>query len=464
MTAREAFLQQDDSTDNVESLIKKHEDFDKAISSQQEKIAGLGQVANQLVASDHYDSPAIREKRQQIFDRWEGLKGALIEKRSKLGESQTLQQFSRDADEVENWISEKFQIAQEENYRDPTNIQQKHQKQQAFEAELSANSDRISVLITAGQNLINNAKCQGGEDAVSQRLRALNDQWELLVKTTTEKSHRYVIKQKMSNIINFSLKEANKQKSFMASIRDLEFWLGEIETLLSSDDYGRDLASIENLLKKHQLIEADIAAHADRLRDMDAQADSLLESEQFDRDQINERRNAIRGRYDQVKKLASDRRDKLNKALNVHQFLRDIDDEERWLNEKRLLISSEDYGHDLAGVQNLRRKHRRLDNELATHKPAVELVRSKGLQLLEASEIGGPEIRHRMQALESNWQQIVDLTGDRDQKLNESEAFQNFISKVEEERAWLNEKQQILSSPNFGENIAVVQVKFFGLF
>lgn len=57
MNAREAFLAQDDSSDNVESLIKKHEDFDKAIASQQEKINGLGQVANQLVTSGHYDSP-----------------------------------------------------------------------------------------------------------------------------------------------------------------------------------------------------------------------------------------------------------------------------------------------------------------------------------------------------------------------------------------------------------------------
>lgn len=48
----------------------------------------------------------------------------------------------------------------------------------------------------------------------------------------------------------------------------------------------------------------------------------------------------------------------------------------------------------------------------------------------------------------------------RDQKLNESEAFQNFVSKLEEERAWLNEKQQILSSPSFGENMAAVQVNF----
>lgn len=44
------------------------------------------------------------------MNRWDHLKGALIEQRSKLGESQTLQQFSRDADEVENWIAEKVML------------------------------------------------------------------------------------------------------------------------------------------------------------------------------------------------------------------------------------------------------------------------------------------------------------------------------------------------------------------
>lgn len=360
-----------------------------------------------------------------------------------MGESQNLQQFSRDAEEVENWIAEKYQIAQEESYRDPTNIQQKHQKQQAFEAELTANTERIQHLIHAGENLIQSSKCGGGEAAVSDKIRSLDEQWQLLVRTTTEKSHR--------------LKEANKQKSFMAAVKDLEFWLGEVETLLASEDYGRDLSSIENLLKKHQLLEADINSHVDRLNEMDQQADALLESAQFDADQINDRRIVIKSRYDNVKRLAADRRDKLNKAINVHQFLRDIDEEESWIKEKKLLVSSDDYGHDLAGVQNLKRKHRRLDNELASHKAIVQGVQSKAVELMKASEIGGPEIRQRIKALDDSWQQIVDLTSNRDQKLNESEAFQNFIGKVEEERAWLNEKQQILSSPNYGENMAAVQ-------
>ncbi|KAL3092945.1 hypothetical protein niasHS_004972 [Heterodera schachtii] len=444
MSAREAFLSQEDTTgDNVESLIKKHEDFDKAIASQQEKLNNLDTLARQLVQAGHYAAPQITAKRDQIFERWDQLKAALIEKRSKLGESQTLQQFSRDADEVENWIAEKFQVAQEETYRDPTNIQQKHQKQQAFEAELSANADRIATLISAGQNLITAAKCGGGEPAVSARLRALNDQWEQLVKTTTEKSHR--------------LKEANKQKTFMAAVKDLEFWLGEVETLLASEDYGRDLASIENLLKKHQLLEADIVAHADRVEEMNRQADALLESEQFDQAQIDGRRRNINERYDGVKDSADVRREKLNKAITVHQFLRDIDEEESWIKEKKLLVSSDDYGRDLAGVQNLRRKHRRFGTELDTHKPQVEVVRSKGKELAQSSEIGVPEIERRIKALEQSWTQMVELAEDRHKKLQESEEFQNFIGRVEEEEAWLNEKQQILSSPNVGENMAAVQ-------
>lgn len=55
--------------------------------------------------------------------RWRRLKAQMIEKRSKLGESQTLQQFSRDVDEIEAWISEKLQTASDESYKDPTNIQ-----------------------------------------------------------------------------------------------------------------------------------------------------------------------------------------------------------------------------------------------------------------------------------------------------------------------------------------------------
>lgn len=53
----------------MESLIKKHEDFDKAIGSQQEKISALENFADQLIKASHYDANAIGNKRNQVLDR-----------------------------------------------------------------------------------------------------------------------------------------------------------------------------------------------------------------------------------------------------------------------------------------------------------------------------------------------------------------------------------------------------------
>ena len=45
-------------------------------------------------------------------------------------------------------------------------FQSKHQKHQAFEAELHANADRIRGVIDMGNSLIDRGACAGSEDAV----------------------------------------------------------------------------------------------------------------------------------------------------------------------------------------------------------------------------------------------------------------------------------------------------------
>ncbi|XP_047035484.1 spectrin alpha chain isoform X2 [Helicoverpa zea] len=455
MGAREAFLSptskdQDaadaaDSAqpDNVEQLIKKHEDFDKAINAHEEKIAQLQTLADQLMASEHYAADDIDGKRRQVLDRWRHLKEALIEKRSRLGDEQTLQQFSRDADEMENWIAEKLQLATEESYKDPANIQSKHQKHQAFEAELAANAERIQSVLAMGGNLVQRGQCSGSEDAVQARLASIADQWEFLTQKTTEKS--------------LKLKEANKQRTYIAAVKDLDFWLGEVESLLTSEDSGKDLASVQNLMKKHQLVEADIQAHEDRINDMNAQADALVSSGQFDSAGIGSRRAAINSRFQRVRNLAAHRRARLHEANTLHQFFRDIADEESWIKEKKLLVASDDYGRDLTGVQNLLKKHKRLEAELASHEPAIQAVQEAGEKLMDVSNLGVPEIEQRLKALSLAWDELQALAGERGAKLQQSLAYQQFLAKVDEEEAWISEKQQLVVVGECGDSMAAVQ-------
>uniref|UniRef100_A0A673IK89 Spectrin alpha chain, non-erythrocytic 1 n=1 Tax=Sinocyclocheilus rhinocerous TaxID=307959 RepID=A0A673IK89_9TELE len=451
MAAREAFLASDDkgdSLDSVEALIKKHEDFDKAINVQEEKIAALQSFADQLISADHYAKPEIFNRRNEVLDRWRRLKAQMIEKRSKLGESQTLQQFSRDVDEIEAWISEKLQTATDESYKDPTNIQvmshfSKHQKHQAFEAELHANADRIHGVIDTGNALIQRGACAGSEDAVKARLNALDEQWQFLVNKSAEKSQK--------------LKEANKQQNFNTGIKDFDFWLSEVEALLASEDYGKDLASVNNLLKKHQLLEADISAHEDRLKDLNGQADSLMSSNAFDTSQVKDKRDAVNGRFGKIKSMAAGRRAKLNESHRLHQFFRDLDDEESWIKEKKLLVSSEDYGRDLTGVQNLRKKHKRLEAELGAHEPAIQSVLETGKKLSDDNTIGQEEIHQRLAQFVEHWRELKDLAAARGQRLEESLEYQQFVANVEEEEAWINEKLNLVGSEDYGDTLAAVQ-------
>lgn len=59
--------------------------------------------------------------------------------------------------QVEAWIAEKMQTASEESYRDMTNLQSKLQMHQAFEAELTANQERVETVQKVCKNCSNSS-------------------------------------------------------------------------------------------------------------------------------------------------------------------------------------------------------------------------------------------------------------------------------------------------------------------
>lgn len=96
----------------------------------------------------------IKDRRSEVLGRYAGFKGEASAKRTKLEDSRRYQYFKRDSDELESWIIEKLQTASDESYKDPTNLQAKIQKHQAFEAEVQAHANAIQELDTNGTIMI----------------------------------------------------------------------------------------------------------------------------------------------------------------------------------------------------------------------------------------------------------------------------------------------------------------------
>ena len=96
----------------------------------------------------------IQARREQVLQRYDQFTEAAKQRRDKLEDARAFQYFKRDADEIEAWIYEKLQTANEDSHKDTTNLQAKIQKHEAFEAEVAAHYNAITNLDDSGFKLI----------------------------------------------------------------------------------------------------------------------------------------------------------------------------------------------------------------------------------------------------------------------------------------------------------------------
>ncbi|KAK2186883.1 hypothetical protein NP493_185g03001 [Ridgeia piscesae] len=194
-----------------------------------------------LLAQEHYASREIQTRCEGVIERRDRVKTCAVQRRKKLIDSLNYQQFLANMHEVMGWITAKLTVASDESYRDPTNLQGKTQKHQAFEAELSANKRRIDLVHAEGSKLVE-TRHYASED-ISDKLSSLDSCWQGLVEASREKTLR--------------LQQAYQALLFYRQCDDVSAWIDDVEVQLSSEDHGKDVTSANILLKKHQLLEED---------------------------------------------------------------------------------------------------------------------------------------------------------------------------------------------------------------
>uniref|UniRef100_A0A8D1I560 Spectrin alpha chain, erythrocytic 1 n=1 Tax=Sus scrofa TaxID=9823 RepID=A0A8D1I560_PIG len=445
MVARENYLSSDDkgSLDSLGALMKKRDDLDKAITTQDKKITELELFAERLIADDHYAQEEIAVRLQWILDRWKALKAQLIAERTKLGDSADLKQFYRDLEDLNEWISEMLPTACDESYKDTTNIQRKYLKHKTFENEVHGRTEEVEGVINLGNALVERRACDGNEETVKGQVEELEKEWNHLLERTADKGQK--------------LNEASRQQRFNTGIRDFEFWLSEAETLLSMKDQARDLASAGNLLKKHQLLETEMLARKDALKDLDTLATDLISSGTFNTEQIVEKRDNVNKRFLNVEQLSAEHHEKLKEDYALFQFFQDLDNEEFWIEEKLVQVRSQDYGRDLHGVQNLLKKHKRLEGELVAHEPAIQNVLDMAATLGDKTTVGREAIQERLDQFVQHWEQLKELSKARGFQLGESLEYLEFMENAEEEEAWLSEQETMVAQGDSGDSLATTQ-------
>ena len=66
-----------------------------------------------------------------------------------------------------------------------------------------------------------------------------------------------------TQVKSVQLSQAWQQEKCNSGVGNMLAWMDEVELILSSNYFGKDLSSVEHLMKEHTLLEEDVAAHRD---------------------------------------------------------------------------------------------------------------------------------------------------------------------------------------------------------
>ena len=149
---------------------------------------------------------------------------------------------------------------------------------------------------------------------------------------------------------------------------------------MSNDDSGTDLEHVEVLQRKFDEFQKDMAAQEFRVTEVLDLADRLIKDGHPEDETINRRKEVcillyipvclryfvltitnpssfstqeLKDSWQRLRLLALNRQEKLFGAHEIQRFNRDADETVAWITEKDVVLSSDDFGRDLASVQTL---------------------------------------------------------------------------------------------------------------
>ncbi|XP_043930077.1 spectrin beta chain, erythrocytic-like isoform X2 [Protopterus annectens] len=419
-----AHTEQADTLEAAEAAIRKHDDFMATMEANKEKITGAIESGERLIDSKNIYSDKVKEKIISIDDRSQINNAKADVVAAQLKDNRDLQHFLQNCQELTFWINEKMLTAQDTSYDEARNLHSKWLKHQAFMAELASNKGWLDSVDKEGTQLMKE-KPQFAP-VVVEKLNELHRLWNELENTTSGKARL--------------LFDANRSELYAQSVSDLDRWLNELNTHLTSEDYGKDLTTVNRLLKDHERLEGQVEVRKMEMEDLQAQAPILRQEGQsvVDGDDIEQN---IKAKFLQLMIPLKERHDKLKGSKEVYQFFRDLADEELWVEERLPQAESRDYGQNLQAVQLLMKKNQTLQKEIQGHQPRIDDVSDRGENIIASGNPSSDDIKQQLNDLTNLWNRLKNETSLRQEHLQLANEVQQYYQDAAEAEAWMGEQE-----------------------
>ncbi|XP_071480653.1 spectrin beta chain, non-erythrocytic 1-like [Diadema antillarum] len=386
---------------------------------------------------------------------WENLEhaehGRELALRQELIRQEKLEQlaarFDRKAAMRETWLSENQRLVAQDNFGfDLPAVEAAAKKHEAIETDIKAYQERVFAVVAVAQEL--EEERYHDIERINARKNNILRLWDYLIELLKARRSR----------LQLSL---DIQKRF----QEMELLLDSMEetkVLLLSEDYGKHLMGVEDLLQKHSMLESDIVVYGEQVANINSNASKYMDPNgpdgsgylPVDPEIVESRITHLEERYQELQELARLRRNRLDESLRLWQFFWDLADDENSIKEKQQIVSSTDIGHDLTTVKLLLNKHKALEDEISGRHAQLESNIRVGEDLIAEEHFGAPKIQARITEVKEMWQRLQELAAQRKARLLEAVDLYQFFADADDVDTWMLDTLRLVSSEDVGRDEA----------
>uniref|UniRef100_A0A8C4KHT3 Spectrin beta, non-erythrocytic 4 n=1 Tax=Dromaius novaehollandiae TaxID=8790 RepID=A0A8C4KHT3_DRONO len=437
----------------VEAAMKKHEAIEADISSYQERIQVVVELALEMESEGYYDTKRISAQKDNILRQWGLLTELVGARRARLEQNLALQKIFQEMVYMIDWMEEMQVLLVSKDFgKHLLEVEDLLQKHGLLEADISAQTERVQALNAAALKF---SELEGYQPCDPQIIcNRVNH-----VQTCLEELGELAGKRRKE------LEDSRQLWAFFQEMEEAEAWIREKEQILAAKTCGRDLSSVLTLTSKHKTMLGELGSRRALLHQTMKRGEQILAKKRFSPGGIQEKIREVRLRWKKLEEVTGLHQQRLQEALNFFQFSTETDDLVAWLQDTYRIVSSDDFGHDDYSTQALLRKHRAVVEEVEKHRAAVLALR-KQLALLAPEHRQGVDVQIRIVEVEQLYGEVAEVAVLRQQWLQDALAVYRMFSEVHACEVWIDEKEQWLEKmevPEELDDVEVVQHRFESL-
>ncbi|XP_063038503.1 spectrin beta chain, non-erythrocytic 4-like, partial [Melospiza melodia melodia] len=440
----------------VEAAMKKHEAIEADISSYQERVQAVVELALEMEAEGYHDARRVGARRDNVLRQWALLSELLRARRARLQQNLALQKIFQEMVYMIDWMEEmQVLLVSKDSGKHLLEVEDLLQKQGLLEADIAAQSERVQALNAAALQF---SELDGYQPCDPQIIcnrvhhvgACLEELRDLAARRRAE------------------LEASRRLWAFFQEMEEAEAWMRDKEKILAAGGCGRDLSSVLALTAEHRAALGELGRRRALLRralDRGEELAAAAREPPGGAAGVREKMREVRARWRKLEESTGLRQRRLEEALSFFRFRADADELVAWLRDLYRVASSDDFGHDEHSSRALLRQHRAALEQLERHRGAVAGLRGQ-LALLAPERRRAVEAQIRVVEAERLFGEVAEVAVLRTQWLRDALAVHRMFGELRACELWLDEKELWLERvevPQEMDEVEVVQHRFESL-